>query len=168
MSEAMIENRESVQTVLDAVRRSAHELLAEVPNHPSVVRVRAGDVAIELEWAATETIGTIEVSGAPAHTSVTAVASYGAGSVDATSNDPLYDICAPTVGVFYRSAQPGSSPFVQEGDLVEMGQQVGILEAMKIMIPVEADRTGRIFAVLKPNGAQVEYGEPLFAIEPLD
>jgi acetyl-CoA carboxylase biotin carboxyl carrier protein len=167
MTETMIEtetrDEHTVQSVLDAVRRSAHDLLADVTVQPSVVRIRAGDVAVELEWAPVETIGTIEVSGgglAPA-------AHGGAPQVDATG-DPLYDICAPTVGVFYRCAQPGAAPFVQEGDLVEKGQQVGILEAMKIMIPVEADRAGRVFAVLKPNASQVEYGEPLFAVEPLD
>jgi acetyl-CoA carboxylase biotin carboxyl carrier protein len=67
--------------------------------------------------------------------------------------------------VFYRAPQPGAPAFVSEGDLVAPGQQVAIIEAMKLMIPVEADRVGRISAVLVSDGQPVEYGQPLFALE---
>jgi acetyl-CoA carboxylase biotin carboxyl carrier protein len=150
---------DAVESVLDAVRNSARELAAGTVRWPSAVRVRAGDVTVELEWAATEQIGMIEIPapGGQQH-----------GEERPNGPDLLHDICAPTVGVFYRGPEPGAPPFVAEGDLVETGQQVAILEAMKIMIPVEADRYGRVFAVVKVDGAQVEYGEPLFAVEPLD
>jgi len=69
------------------------------------------------------------------------------------------------VGVFYRAPQPGAAPFVTEGDYITLGQQVAIIEAMKLMIPVEADRTGRITSVLVPDGESVEYGQPLFAVD---
>lgn len=69
-------------------------------------------------------------------------------------------------GVFYRSAEPGKPPFVSEGDTVEEGQVLGILEAMKVMNPVEAARAGRITAVLAADGKLVEGGAPLFEITP--
>jgi acetyl-CoA carboxylase biotin carboxyl carrier protein len=150
---------DAVESVLDALRRSAQELAAGAGRWPSAVRVRAGDVTVELEWAAAEQIGMIEIPAPDGPQR---------GCQNRGDPDLLHDICAPTVGVFYRGPAPGAPPFVAEGDLVEAGQQVAVLEAMKIMIPVEADRYGRVFAVVKLDGAQVEYGEPLFAVEPLD
>ena len=73
-------------------------------------------------------------------------------------------LAAQAVGVFYRSPEPGADPFVREGDVVTTGQQIAIIEAMKLMLPVEAERAGRIVEVLKGDGESVEYGEPLFAL----
>jgi acetyl-CoA carboxylase biotin carboxyl carrier protein len=73
---------------------------------------------------------------------------------------------SPAVGVFYQAREPGAEPFAPVGTEVRPKQQIGIIEAMKLMIPVEADRGGRITAVLKGNGEPVEYDEPLFAIAP--
>jgi acetyl-CoA carboxylase biotin carboxyl carrier protein len=66
--------------------------------------------------------------------------------------------------MFYRCPEPGADPFVREGDVVTTGQQIAIIEAMKLMLPVEAERAGRIVEVLKGDGEPVEYGEPLFAL----
>ncbi|WP_460402934.1 acetyl-CoA carboxylase biotin carboxyl carrier protein, partial [Actinophytocola sediminis] len=71
---------------------------------------------------------------------------------------------AATVGTFYRSPAPGAPPFVTEGDEVSPGQQVAIIEAMKLMLPVEAERGGRIAEVLVADGEGVEYGQPLFRL----
>ena len=79
-----------------------------------------------------------------------------------------YDVRAPSVGVFYRAPEPGAPPFVGEGDTVRPGQQVAIVEAMKLMLPVEADRAGRVVEVLKRDGEPVEYGEVLFVLAPDD
>jgi len=76
-------------------------------------------------------------------------------------------VIAPTVGVFYRAPSPGAAPFVEEGDTVAAGTQVGIVEAMKLMVPVEADRAGRVSKVLKSDGDPVEYGEPLIRLAPV-
>jgi acetyl-CoA carboxylase biotin carboxyl carrier protein len=65
------------------------------------------------------------------------------------------------VGTFYRAAEPGAAPFVQVGDPVETGQQVGIVEVMKLMTPVEADRPGRVVAILADDAVPVEHGQPL-------
>ncbi|MBW7924375.1 MAG: acetyl-CoA carboxylase biotin carboxyl carrier protein [Burkholderiaceae bacterium] len=72
---------------------------------------------------------------------------------------------SPMVGTFYRSAQPGSEPFVSVGSEVAEGETLCIIEAMKLMNEIEADRSGTIKAVLVDNGSPVEFGQPLFVIE---
>ena len=72
---------------------------------------------------------------------------------------------SPMVGTFYRSAQPGSDPFVQVGSTVREGETLCIIEAMKLLNEIEADKSGTIKAVLVENGQPVEYGQPLFEIE---
>ena len=71
---------------------------------------------------------------------------------------------SPMVGTFYRSASPGGTPFVEVGDAVKQGQTICIIEAMKLMNEIEADKDGVIKAALAENGQPVEYGEPLFLI----
>jgi len=75
-------------------------------------------------------------------------------------------IVAPMVGTFYHAASPDAPPFVQEGDAVEVGQTVCILEAMKLFNEIQSDVAGRVVSVLADNGAAVEYGQPLFLIDP--
>jgi acetyl-CoA carboxylase biotin carboxyl carrier protein len=77
-------------------------------------------------------------------------------------------ICAPSVGTFYRAPEPGAKLFVADGDLVRPGQQVAIVEAMKLMLPVDADEAGRVRRVLKQDGEPVEYGEPLIELIPVE
>jgi acetyl-CoA carboxylase biotin carboxyl carrier protein len=72
---------------------------------------------------------------------------------------------SPMVGSFYRAAQPGGEPFVSVGSEVKEGQTICIIEAMKLMNEIEADKAGTIKAVLVENGQPVEYGQPLFVIE---
>ncbi|MFM9970577.1 MAG: acetyl-CoA carboxylase biotin carboxyl carrier protein [Burkholderiales bacterium] len=71
---------------------------------------------------------------------------------------------APMVGTFYRSATPGSKPFIDVGDTVQKGQPICIIEAMKLMNEIESDRSGVVKAILIQNGQPVEYGEPLVVI----
>ena len=75
------------------------------------------------------------------------------------------DVKSPMVGTFYRSAQPGSDPFVSVGSAVTEGDTLCIIEAMKLLNEIECDKTGTIKAVLVENGQPVEYGQPLFIIE---
>jgi acetyl-CoA carboxylase biotin carboxyl carrier protein len=72
---------------------------------------------------------------------------------------------SPMVGTFYRAPSPGAKPFVEVGDTVKAGQTVCIIEAMKLLNEIEADKDGIVKAVLAENGQPVEYGEPLLAIE---
>jgi acetyl-CoA carboxylase biotin carboxyl carrier protein len=71
---------------------------------------------------------------------------------------------SPMVGTFYRSASPGAKPFVEIGDEVSVGDPLCIIEAMKLMNEIEADRAGVVKAILSENGQPVEYGQPLVVI----
>ena len=68
------------------------------------------------------------------------------------------------VGTFYRTASPGAKSFVEVGDSVKAGQTICIIEAMKLMNEIEADKDGVIKAIMVENGQPVEYGEPLMMI----
>ena len=72
---------------------------------------------------------------------------------------------SPMVGTFYRSSAPGSKPFVEVGQSVKEGETVCIVEAMKILNEIEADKSGTITQILVENGSAVEYGQPLFVVE---
>jgi acetyl-CoA carboxylase biotin carboxyl carrier protein len=78
----------------------------------------------------------------------------------------LHMVRSPIVGTYYESPSPGSPPFVKPGDMVEAGQVICIVEAMKLMNEIEADASGEIVKVLVANGAPIEYGQELFAIRP--
>ena len=78
----------------------------------------------------------------------------------------LVPVEAPMVGTFYRAPAPGAAPFVNEGDVVKEGQVLGIIEAMKLMNEIEARTAGRIAKVLAENAQPVEYGQPLFLVDP--
>ena len=69
------------------------------------------------------------------------------------------------VGTFYRSSSPGAKPFVEIGDVVKEGDTICIIEAMKILNEIEADKSGTVSKILCENGQAVEYGQPLFIIE---
>ncbi|MDI1463873.1 acetyl-CoA carboxylase biotin carboxyl carrier protein subunit [Catellatospora sp. KI3] len=154
---------------LDDVRRSAQRLLAEVGTPPSALRIRAGEVLVELEWAtaapapppASVLVPAPAPVAAPAQAAVTVTVEAPAAPPVATD---LRDLCATTVGTFYRAAEPGTAPFVVEGDVVRRGQQVAIIEVMKLMIPVEAEADGRIVAIHAADGTSVEYGDRLFSL----
>ncbi len=72
---------------------------------------------------------------------------------------------SPMVGTFYRSSTPGAKPMVEVGQQVKEGQALCIIEAMKIMNEIEADKAGTVTKVYVDNGQAVEYGQPLFIIE---
>ena len=72
---------------------------------------------------------------------------------------------SPMVGTFYRSSSPGAKPFVEVGDSIKAGETICIIEAMKILNEIEADKSGTVTKLLCDNGQAVEYGQPLFVIE---
>ena len=78
----------------------------------------------------------------------------------------LHIVRSPIVGTFYESPSPGSPPFVKPGDIVEAGQILCIVEAMKLMNEIESDVAGEIVKKLVANNAPIEYGQELFAIRP--
>jgi len=74
-------------------------------------------------------------------------------------------ITAPMVGTFYGSPSPGAKPFIEIGDEIKVGQVLCIIEAMKMMNQIEADKAGRITSIMARNGDPVEFGQPLFIVE---
>ena len=72
---------------------------------------------------------------------------------------------SPMVGTFYRSASPGAKAYVEIGSVVKEGETICIIEAMKILNEIEADKSGTVTKILCDNGQAVEYGQPLFMIE---
>ncbi len=79
----------------------------------------------------------------------------------------LVTVTSPIVGIFYRSPSPEAAPFVEVGQKVSKGQVLCIVEAMKLMNEIESDIDGIVVKALVENGQPVEYGEPLFLIEPV-
>ncbi len=151
-----LETHADLDEILEAVRKTAADLLAKSPVPPSTLNVRAGGVSVEMGWAVAAP-GT-----APAVVPIAAAAAAVAavGPVAPAGET----VKAATVGVFYRSPSPGAPPFVSEGDEITLGQQVAIIEAMKLMLPVEADKGGVVAEVLVADGEAVEYGQPLFRL----
>jgi len=150
---------DDVDAVLDSVCRSAVRLLNAAPGMTRV-HVRSGEACIELERGAV-------VAAAPAQ----AAGAAGAEVIAAAPDPPDpggHDVRAPMVGTFYRAPGPGEAPFVTEGAIVEPGQQIGILEAMKLMNPVEADRRGRVTEILVTDGTPVEYDQRLLVLVDVD
>jgi acetyl-CoA carboxylase biotin carboxyl carrier protein len=76
-----------------------------------------------------------------------------------------HTVKSPMVGTFYRAASPGAKSFVEVGSQVKEGETICIIEAMKILNEIEADKGGTITQILCENGQAVEYGQPLFLIE---
>jgi acetyl-CoA carboxylase biotin carboxyl carrier protein len=140
---------------LDEVCRSIARLVSLTSTPPRRLTFTAPGVRVELEWPNT-CAASSAVDGARRAT---------AGELR-DDTDGEHVIVAPMVGTFYRAPETGAKPFVGDGDLVEEGQQVGILEAMKLMTPVHADRSGRITRFWVVDGQSVEYGTPLVGLEP--
>lgn len=154
-----------LETVLATLHRTAAAMAAE-PRPPARIRLDAAGVT--LEWDLVPGVAPPAAVAPPAlPVAAEASAPVGAGASgrdDAVPAAARHTLTAPTVGVFYRSPEPGAAPFVDTGELVTPGQQVGIVEAMKLMIPVEAERGGRVVDVLCADGTAVEFGAPLFAL----
>lgn len=83
----------------------------------------------------------------------------------APAEDAGHVVKSPMVGTFYRSASPGAKAFIEVGSVVKVGETICIIEAMKILNEIEADKSGTVTAILCENGQAVEYGQPLLTIE---
>jgi acetyl-CoA carboxylase biotin carboxyl carrier protein len=87
-------------------------------------------------------------------------------AVNSEATSPYIEFKAPMVGTFYQAPNPDASPFVQVGDRIQKGQQLCVIEAMKLFNEIEADITGTLVKVLVDDAAPVEYDQPLFLIDP--
>ncbi|MGX7671954.1 acetyl-CoA carboxylase biotin carboxyl carrier protein [Plantactinospora sp. DSM 117369] len=167
-------------TALRSAVRAAAEV-AELVRDPAIrrVRVTVADVRIEVEGAegGREAVVTAtgEAASAPGAAltgvpgpAVATVPGAAATAVDAAVAPPAgtVPVTAPLMGVFYRRPGPDQPPFAEVGQRVEAGDQVAIVEAMKMMNPVLTDRGGIVRAVHVTDGEVVEYEQPLLSIEP--
>ena len=91
----------------------------------------------------------------------------GAEAPAPADSDDHHAVSSPLVGLFYRASAPDVQPYVEEGDIVRVGQTLCVIETMKIMNEIESDVEGRVSRILVENGRPVEYNTPLFLIEPL-
>lgn len=131
------------------------------------IEIREGEEAIRI--SRTSSSGTHVVHMAPAHAAphpAPAAPSPAAATPAAPAAEPSgHAVASPMVGTFYRASTPEAKPFVDIGSQVNVGDTLCIIEAMKMMNEIEADKAGVIKAILKENGQPVEYGEALFIIE---
>lgn len=166
---------------LEAMCHHVAELARTRPEAPSRIRVEHLGTALEIEWpsAAEKVAAAMAVGAGPGHVwtgagpgSGVAAGSPVAGAVVPHGGPPIADdglhlVCAPMIGTFYHSPEPGTPSFVSVGDTVVPGQQIGILEVMKMMSPVEATIAGTVREILAPDGGSVEFQQPLLALEPV-
>jgi acetyl-CoA carboxylase biotin carboxyl carrier protein len=146
----MSDEREGLEGVLEIMRE--HDLDA--------VRIRSGDKSYEL------VLRTEAQAVASVQPAAPALQPQPAGTTGPVAAANYKKVAAPIIGVFYRSSSPGSEPFVEIGDRVEVGQVLCILEAMKLMNEITSDYAGIVRRILPENGALVSLGEEMFWIEP--
>lgn len=159
---AVLDAGSNTENDLATACRYTAELIRTVGGPLQHLSVKWAQTAIEIEWPLVDP----QLRVPPSSESEQAPSPHSEQPSTSGPEDNREYICAPLVGTFYRAAQPGGKPFVEIGDHVEPGAQVAIVEAMKLMNPVEADRSGRVMEFVLPDGAAVEYGQPLIAIVP--
>ncbi|MBQ0901156.1 acetyl-CoA carboxylase biotin carboxyl carrier protein [Micromonospora sp. U21] len=156
------------EEVLAGLRRQARQLIAELTGPVRRIRLRSGPTVLEVEWHPGE-VARPDVPPPPDEAVAAPPAAPVPGPPAALIRPPVPGhaaVRAPIVGTFYRAPEPGAAPFVAVGDLVRPGQPVAIVEAMKLMNEVAADRAGRVVAILVEDGQPVEYDQPLVELDP--
>lgn len=150
--------------LIESVWQEARDLIKRLEGSTvQRIRIEAGDTRIEIERGLQAGVPA-GAAGLPAPAAPPAAAE----DAPAAEADGRHPIVAPLVGTFYRAPQPGAKPFVEEGDVVDEGQPVAILEAMKLMNQVTADRGGRVVEITATDGEWVEFEQVLMYLEPLD
>jgi acetyl-CoA carboxylase biotin carboxyl carrier protein len=128
------------------------------------VRIKFAQAAVAPTFDAAQ-LQQFAAASAAAHAPLHTVAPAVAPPV-ATPEEKLHEVKSPIVGTFYESSAPGIAPFIKVGDVVEVGQVLCIVEAMKLMNEIESDVAGEVVKIIAKNGQAVEYGLPLFAVRP--
>jgi len=145
-----------LKTLIDLVSDSnVSELeITEAEGTVRIVKSAPAPVAMVTQMAAPMPVAA-PVAAAPTPVAVPEVEAVSVGHV----------VKSPMVGTFYRSSSPGAKSFAEVGQQVKEGETICIIEAMKILNEIEADKAGTITKILAENGQAVEYGAPLFIIE---
>jgi len=150
-----------LKTLIDLVSESNVSEL-EITEAEGKVRIVKGGGAVVQQFVAAPVqaapVAPVAAAPAAAPAAAAAVAELPAPVVG-------HQVKSPMVGTFYRSASPGAKAFVEVGAQVKEGDTLCIIEAMKILNEIEADKSGTVTRILADNGQAVEYGQPLFVIE---
>jgi acetyl-CoA carboxylase biotin carboxyl carrier protein len=128
----------------------------EIKEGEEAVRISRMPVGAAAQFAPQPPAAAVPVAAAPAPVAE-------APAPKPKSNEHV--ITAPMVGTFYACPSPGAKAFVEIGDEIKVGQVLCIIEAMKMMNQIEADKSGRIASIMARNGDPVEFGQPLFVVE---
>ena len=145
-----------LKTLIDLVSESNVSELEITEAEGKVRIVKGGGAVVQQMMAApmmAQPMAAAPVAAAPAAEAAAPAAPAG------------HAVKSPMVGTFYRSASPGAKPFIEVGAQVKEGETLCIIEAMKILNEIEADKSGTVTRVLAENGQAVEYGQSLFVIE---
>jgi len=148
-----------LKTLIDLVSDSNVSEL-EITEAEGKVRIVKGGQAMVQGYAP------VPMAAAPAPVA-TAAPAVVAASPAVLAEEPAagHTVKSPMVGTFYRSSSPGAKAFVEVGDAIKAGDTICIIEAMKILNEIEADKTGTVTKIMCDNGQAVEYGQSLFVIE---
>ncbi|MBU2407729.1 MAG: acetyl-CoA carboxylase biotin carboxyl carrier protein [Gammaproteobacteria bacterium] len=148
-----------LKTLIDLVSESNISEL-EITEAEGKVRIVKGGEAAPIQY--------VQTVAAPAAAAPAAATGAVAPAPAVPQEKPApsgHVVKSPMVGTFYRSSSPGAPAFVEVGSQVKEGDTVCIIEAMKILNEIEADKSGTVTQILGKNGQAVEYGQPLFIIE---
>lgn len=149
---------------LALVRQEALALITEAPAACTRLRVAVGDCVVEMAW---EQPPILPAPAGPTPVGATEPATVTSAAVTAPeSPDEARTVTSPMVGTFYRAPDPNARPFVEVGDRVEVGDTVGIVEAMKLMNRILTDVSGVVVSVEAADGDGVEFGQTLVRIKP--
>ena len=145
-----------LKTLIDLVSESNISEL-EITEAEGKVRIVKGGEPAPIQY--------VQAMAAPFAAAASAPAAAAVPMAAAEAAPVGHAIKSPMVGTFYRSSSPGAASFVEIGSKVNEGDTVCIIEAMKILNEIEADKSGTVIQILGDNGQAVEYGQPLFIIE---
>ena len=149
--------------LLKAVAEEASALASKVKGSMRRLSVEAGAYRVEIEWQEVAIgVSPVVPSGAPM---AVGASMTGDGAVAPMEEEGGHAITSPLVGTFYRSPEPGADAFVTEGGPIEAGQDVAIVEAMKIMNRIQSDVTGTVRKILVNDGEIVEFGQKLIIVD---
>jgi acetyl-CoA carboxylase biotin carboxyl carrier protein len=144
---------------LRALREEVTGLVKTIPGPIRSVTVRAEDCSLEITWSRPDARPVVS-------TEELADAAFDEPAAAAEPTGELKTVTAPLVGTFYVASAPGAAPFVRVGEHVERGQNIGIVEAMKLMNHITSDWAGEVVEIVTSDGAAVEFGQSLVLVRP--
>jgi acetyl-CoA carboxylase biotin carboxyl carrier protein len=154
-----------IKTLIELVEESGVAELEVKEGEESVRISRFPTGAHAMQYAMPQQVYAAPPPAAAPAAAPTAAAAPAAPAIAAKPAETRHIVKAPMVGTFYRSPSPGAKPFVEVGQTVKAGQTLCIIEAMKMLNQIEADKSGVIVEVLAENEKGVEFDQPMFAIE---